>query len=199
MGRLQQTRRRGGRTEDFSIANGVRKTFTGLGDRINCLTSSGNLTLFIDNSQEPITFRTGIKMELPPGDDYTQFALENNSGGTVTGTVYYGFDLLEDDRTVLTGSIASPNTLRTTADTVINVNSNLDIPADTTRRTIVIRNNSTVDTLRVGDVANTGDARGGKIPPETTVSIDTSAAVRIRNVTAAAGNVTVSIFEVLEV
>lgn len=198
MGRQQQTARRGGRTESVTIAAGARRDFFGTGDKINCLNASADLVLFVDSSSERIKFRTGIVYQEAPGDDFTQFSLVNESASSITVELYYGFKELRDDRTVISGSLSSPSGVRTTADTAIAVNGNLDFAADATRRELHVFNTSAVDTLRWGDLANTGDARGGVIAPNSGVIIASAGAIRIHNKSTAAGAVTVNIVELFE-
>lgn len=198
MGRQQQTARRGGRTETVTIAAGVRRDFIGLGDKVRCLSATADLVLFIDSTGERILFRTGIAWQAPAGDDFTQFALVNEGGLAVTVVLFYGYSDVTDTRATISGSLSQPNSIRTTVDTAIAVNATLDVAADTARRTLIIYNNSAVETLKVGDVANTSDVRGVPLPPASFLALDTAAAVRIRNKSTAAGAATVSIVELFE-
>lgn len=198
MGRQLQTARRGGRTETVTIAAGKFRDFDGTGDRINCLSSTGSLGLTIDSAGDKMLFRTGIKIRMEHGDDFTRFTLWNDTASSIDVQVYYGFINLEDDRTVISGSLSSPNSVRTTVDTVIAVNGNFDFAADTTVRERHVYNNSGTDTLRYGDVANTGDTRGAPIPPNSLAILASGAAIRLHNPSTSGAGVTVSITEFFE-
>ena len=197
-GRQLQSGKRDGRTETRTIAAGARATITCLGDKIIGISSTADLVLFIDNSGERRLFRTGTEYALPAGEDYTQFALANESGSSITVTFFCGYGTFVDHLTQLTGSISSPDGFRDYADVSKAAGQSLSTAADQARRQIIIRNNSTLYSGRVGASATVGDARGILVPPETTVVLTTAAEVTAYNLSTNAGAITWSVAEIFE-
>lgn len=179
-----KTPRRGGLTETISIAAGafINKTFEGR--LIRCLAADGTLALLIDNTGNPMEFRLGISFACEPGEYFNSFTLKNESGSTVTVTIYYGWGELRDDRISLTGSLATSEVVPTgiTTDAVNNLatGTSLDIAADATREMLVIYNDSAANTVWFRSQAGTTSA-GTPIGPKQVLQIAFAGACRIRN------------------
>jgi len=186
----------------LTLAAGETRIIPRRGRSYYCILVTENATVQIGLDQEPAEFLYQAMGDgLHPAEpDFEAVILYNGAATPQSIILKTSFGTLVDNRLELINGtiptrILSPNSLRTTEDTLIAIGGTLTIPADENRRELIVVNNSTSEILRVGDAANVSDTRGDKIPSESKYILESAAAVTIRNPSTNLAAITVSILE----
>ena len=140
----------------------------------------------------------GISIELPAGDQMTNIRLQNNTGGVATVDMVLSNGRVIDDRNIISGTVvvdSSGSTINTPAKiTATNVAAAVSIPANTSRKAVIIYNNHATNIVWIGDAnVNGSTLRGIPINPGESPTINTKAAIYTHS---PSGNADLSYMEV---
>lgn len=184
-----------------TLAAGATKTIPRYGRVYHCLAVTTDGQVQIGLGYEPTEFLyAGVGEVLGPGEpEWREITLYNSGATSQTVRLKTAFGGIVDNRFIpASGAIpvsftepAQSNTLETTADQSVTASSYVDIAADTTRREIMISNLDTALSLRVRDTASTATA-GTPLPPGATITLQTTAAVRVKNPNASGVSIAVN-------
>jgi hypothetical protein len=132
---------RGYQVFSLSIASGAAQTFRVAGTFIYARTLSGDLTVHIDGTRMG-AMSSASDYRLPDGDEFTEVKFQNESGGTITGTVIIGYGAWRDYtlsiQDLLGSAIAHSAVAPTTSATLV-------IAANANRKAVTVKNAGTVD------------------------------------------------------
>jgi len=172
----------------FTIGAGDSIVVHAVGRYVTCLEANIDFEIGIGSDASQFMAQ-GLTVEMAPGEIFDKITLDNAGGASaLVVRVGIGTGNLRDQRLTLTGSIdvSTGAVLDTVADvSCANLAVTQVLPLNVVRRRAFVQNLDATATVRVGD-GNVAAARGLRLGPGDSITIETTEAISLRNDSGAA-------------